>query len=117
MAVCLPVLFAIVFGAIQTCDVIHLRHVTTLAAYEGTLAASKSNGTRSSVLQRAETLLDAVGVTGGVVTLEPNVANLADLAEGQHVAVVVTAPVSGNLTGPTLFSTVSEVQSRAVTSR
>lgn len=116
-AVCLPVLVAIAFGAIQACDTVHLQHVATLAAYEGTLAAGKESATQAEVVARAQNLLTALRIRGGTVRLDPPVDDLTDLDPGTALTVTVTIPVGSNLTGPSFFAPISQVTARGAAIR
>ena len=116
-AFCLPLLVLLVFGSIQTCDTVHLQHVATLAAYEGTLAASKVDASRVDVVRRAEGLLAAMGVSGATVSISPEVAQLSELPRGARVTVTVAAPVGSNLTGPAFLTPITEVVAQGVTLR
>ncbi len=117
LAVCLPLLVLLVFGSMQACDTIYLQHVTTIASYEGTLAASKSGATRTEVIDRANAVLDEMGIKGALVGIDPNVEDLSSIQEGTLITVIVTAGVAKNLNGPTMFTPRSEVQTRGVTIR
>ena len=65
LAVCLPVLTLVVFGSIQACNLIYLKHGAVTAAYEGTLELAKRNATNASMTARAQQVLDARGIRNG----------------------------------------------------
>lgn len=116
-AACAPVLAILVFGAIQTSDTINLQHVVTLAAYEGTLAASHDDATKSDVISRAEALLAALDVEGYTVSVSSDVEILSQLDRGTQYTVTVKAQVEPNLIGPALVTPIEQVVAEAVTMR
>lgn len=116
MAVCLPLLVTMVFGSIQACNLLFLKHSVTTAVYEGTLEASKPGATRQTVSDRATNMLTAFGITGGSVSISP-AGDLADMAPGTEVTITVSVPVNGNVTGPAIVSPKANTTSSGVSLR
>lgn len=63
----LPVLFLIVFGSIQACNVIFLQQFITEIGYQGALYAGRPDATEAEVESDLQAMLSARGVTGAVV--------------------------------------------------
>ncbi len=117
LAVCLPMLAVLVFGSIQACDLIFLKHAVTAAAYEGTLELVRPDSTTAKVQTRVEQVLDLRNVTDYTVTIRPNGVNLAETAAGTPITVVVTANVSSNLMLSGFFATLPTVSIELVCPR
>ena len=98
LAVCLPVIVLLLFGSMQACDLIYLRHSITTAAYEGSLELSRHDATTASVQARIDQVLGFRGVTDGTAKLQPAGVSIAELNPGEPVTVTVNAPVGKNLT-------------------
>jgi len=98
LAVCLPVIVLLIFGSMQACDLIYLRHSITTAAYEGSLELSRHDATSASVKARIDQVLGFRGVSGGAASLQPAGLDISELSPGEAVTVSVTAPVGNNLT-------------------
>lgn len=96
LAVCLPLLALIVFGSIQACDIIYLRHSLTTAAYEGSLEISRPDATQESVSGRVSQVLLLRGVEDGVSDIQA-AAPVEQLFIGESATIVVTAPVASNM--------------------
>lgn len=96
LAVCLPLLVLIVFGSIQACDLIYLRHGVTTAAYEGSLEAARPDATRASVEARMEQVLELRGVKNGTVNIAA-AAPIENLNVGDDIRLIVRAPIGPNL--------------------
>ncbi|QDU88134.1 TadE-like protein [Pirellulimonas nuda] len=116
-AVCLPVLVTLVFGSFQACDMLFLKHAVTTAAYEGTLAAAKSNATTESVCNAARQVLTAMNVHEATVSTLPLGVDVANVPPGEMLTVVVNAPVGPNLFGPVIFVPSTQAETRGVTIR
>lgn len=116
MAVCLPVLLLLTFGSIQTCDMLFLKHAATAAAYEGTLAVSKSDATTASVTEAALRILQSLGIQHATVSISPGI-EVADMPQGTQVTVSVNVPVSANLRGPRLLPAGGSAITNGVTLR
>ena len=87
----------IVFGSIQACNMIYLKHGLVTAAYEGTLELAKRNATNSSVIARTQQVLDARGVVSSSITLLPSGVNVSTATPGDAVTIQVSAQVSPNM--------------------
>ena len=94
VAVCLPVLTLLVFGAIEASSYIFLKQSLNVAAYEAVREAVRRDATNQTAVARAEVILNARGVRGFEVNLPTGA--LADARRGQLVRVEVTAPAADN---------------------
>lgn len=97
LAVCLPVIVLLLFGSMQACDMIYLRHSITTAAYEGSLEASRPDATTASVKARVDQVLGFRGVKEGTAKLNSAGADISETPLGDPITVSVTAPVRSNL--------------------
>lgn len=97
LAVCLPLLALIVFGSIQACNLIYLRHGLVTAAYEGTLELAKPNATTNSVEARIQQVLDARGITNSNIRVTPNGLEVAEAPRGTVYRLRVRAQVAPNM--------------------
>ncbi len=94
-AVCLPVLVALVFGSIQACDVIYLKHSLTTAAYEGSLEVARPDATSASLMARIDQVLRLRGVNKASCEFKAEAA-IEDLKVGDYVTLAIRAPVGAN---------------------
>ena len=97
LAVCMPLLALLIFGSIQACDLIYLKHSLTAAAYEGSLELNKANATNADVEARITQVLDSRGVTDTSSALAPSGVQVDQVPHGTTITVTVTADVAPNL--------------------
>ncbi len=114
LAVCLPMLALIVFGSIQACSLIYLKHAVTSAAYEGTMELIRPNSSNSSVTTRVQNILDMHNIRDAQVTLLPAGVDITDLPTGTPVEIRVRADVDANLAISGWFPTVPQIEHSAV---
>lgn len=103
LAVCLPVIVVLVFGALEGANIMFCRQAMVEAAYEACKHASRPDGTSTQANTLATDILRARRINAANITLTP--ANVATVAPGQEVAVRIT--VSSNTrtyTGLGLFN-------------
>lgn len=111
-AVCLPLLSLLVFGSIQACDLIYLRHALTSAAYEGSLEMARPNSTNAFVMARIDEVLALHEVSGGESKLGPGSVDVANAKPGAEITISVSAPVNENLNLHGFFPTPDTIQVR-----
>jgi Flp pilus assembly protein TadG len=109
LAVCLPLICLLVFGSIQACNLIFLKHSITTAAYEGTLELVKAGSTNESVATRVAHVLDMRGVKKYKVNLSPGNKKVENTTAGFPFEIQVMAEVNPNLMLKGWFATTSEV--------
>ncbi|EMI22234.1 TadE family protein [Rhodopirellula maiorica SM1] len=113
LAVCMPVLFLVVFASIEACNMIAMKQIICESAYEGALIALKPDSTESQVVDRVNATLASRGVTpSGVVVAGSSGAAYSALARGDEVTVTVQAATNGNVVGPQLFGFAKTVSHR-----
>lgn len=117
LAVCLPVLTLVVFGSIQACNLIYLKHGCVTAAYEGTLELAKSNASSDSILTRAQQVLTARGIRAATVRILPAGAEIAATSPGTPFTIEVTANVRSNMSLSGFFPLPLAVTGRVVATR
>jgi Flp pilus assembly protein TadG len=99
MAICAPVLFALVFGAVEFAQVNMIRNSAENAAYEGARAGVTPGATATSARNKARTELKNLGIRGSTVTVTPS-----DLTGAQTITVQVSVPLNSNFwTSPKFF--------------
>lgn len=116
-AVCLPMLALMVFGSIQACDLIYLRHSATAAAYEGTLELSKPSATNAAVEARVNQVLEARGISDTKVDFEPKGIDIEKASLGTKISIVVTARVAPNLMLSGFFVAPDNIVGRIATAK
>jgi hypothetical protein len=87
----------VVFGSIQACNLIYLKHGVTTAAYEGTLELAKRNASNASITARAQQVLDARGIVNGRIRILPDDVEAADVLPGTPITIEVQARVGPNM--------------------
>jgi hypothetical protein len=115
--VCLPVLTLIVFGSIQACNLIYLKHGVITAAYEGTLELAKRNATSSSIEARAQQVLTARGIKSGQIRILPAGTEISSTSPGTQFSIEVTAAVKTNMSLSGFFPLPASVTGRIAATR
>jgi hypothetical protein len=115
--VCLPLLTLVVFGSIQACNLIYLKHGCITAAYEATLELAKSNATNASITSRAQQVLTARGIRSSRIRMLPASTEASNAARGTAFTIEVTADVRPNMSLSGFFPAPSTVTGRIVATR
>lgn len=102
MAVCLPLLLLISFGAIEAANAIFLKQALSQVAYEGARAGSLPETTEATIRQRCEEFLSARHIKGATVSVSPGNVS-AKTNPGTVIEVTVTAPANANSISPMWF--------------
>jgi Flp pilus assembly protein TadG len=113
LAITLPVVVAIVFGAIEAASFIQLRHVLTQAGYEG--AKLISTDTQEIAEQRTRDILDARKIQGYTLTINPPLT--PSTVAGTTMRVTIQAPANGNSFGITNYFRNRTIQVTFTTTR
>ena len=116
LAFVLPLLAAIVFGAIQACNTIHLKQALVSATYEGTRVVAKPSATIAETRNAVAAILDARGVVGYQVTITPNT-ELNPRPDGRQIRITVSAPTDRNVVGPKFFNYTNRMRVTAIAAR
>ena len=98
LAVCLPAIVLIAFGAIQATSMTFLRQACVQSAYETVKESVRRNGTQAGGNQLGQQVLATRNVTGGNISFSP--ANVDAAAKGTPITVTVTAPGDANTVYP-----------------
>jgi Flp pilus assembly protein TadG len=101
MAVVLPVLLLLIFGIIESCNLIFLKQALTVAAYEGVRASIADGTTDFDVNERADQILNDRNVKSSTLTISPT--NFTAAPYGSYIAVEVSAPYATNSIIPGWF--------------
>ena len=92
MALCLPVLFLLLFGCLEMAGANMLRHATESAAYEGARIGILPGATDAGVQQAVDHILTTIGAEGSTVEILPQVRT----PETESIQVNVSVPYSTN---------------------
>lgn len=101
LAVCLPVLVLLVFGSIEACNMIFLRQALNASAYEGVRVAIGEDAVNQQVIDRCQLTLDARGVAGTTITIDPP--DVTTVQPGDPITITVSAQCDANSVGPAWF--------------
>jgi Flp pilus assembly protein TadG len=101
LAFVIPVLLLLIFGVIESCNLIYLKQSLTVAAYEGARAAIAEGTSVTVVSERADQVLLDRKVKSPSITITPS--NFTEASYGSYIAVEVTSPYSVNSIIPGWF--------------
>lgn len=113
---CLPVLVLVVFGSIQACNLIYLKHGCLTAAYEATLELAKPNASTTSITTRAQQVLTARGLTATTISMTP-ATEAGVAARGTQFTIEVSASVRPNMALSGFFPLPATVIGRLTSTR
>ena len=114
LAVCLPVIFAVVFGSIEACNMIALKQIICESAYDGALVAVRPNSTEADIVSSINAVLAARNVTPQTVSVTgPGGISFNAISRGDPITVTVEALTDGNIVGPQPFGFASMVSGAA----
>jgi len=108
LAVCLPLLFTLIFGSIEACKYIHLKNALSAAAHQGALAANQQGATEADVTSKIQDLLDARDINANVLEVGWKGTPIEHLVAGEPYRVRLRANLNQNLKVPRLFVTDSK---------
>ncbi len=93
-AVCLPVIFLVVMGSIESASMLFLRQAMVQSAYESAKVAVKTDSDNQAAIEAAE----AVGRGRKIdnLTVEFNPADVRNVPAGEKITVTVSAPGDSN---------------------
>jgi len=91
-AIVLPVLFAIMFAAIDCARLNMIRNSAQNAAYEGARNAIVPGGTATDATSAAQRVLSGVGIRNFTITVSPSVITSAST----KITVTITVPLKDN---------------------
>jgi Flp pilus assembly protein TadG len=94
LAVCLPVLVIIAFGAIEATNAVFLKERLTAAAYEGARSATGPGHTTATATAVAQNVLTQFAISNSTITISPTIT--ISTTTGTQVTVTVAAPFSSN---------------------
>jgi Flp pilus assembly protein TadG len=112
LAVCIPVIVLLTFGAIEMSNALFLKQALRTAAYEAARVATTPGQTEADARARAKEVLDSRGIQNYTLQFSPAVT--LTLARGTEVTATASAPVSENRIGPQWFFTSETLHSAVV---
>jgi len=95
-AFCVPVVFLIMFGTLETCSGIFLKETLAVTAYEGCRVGVRRRASAEDVVTECNAVLAARNIVGATVTVDPN--DFSDIGALTPITVTVRAPTNGNST-------------------
>ena len=101
MAVSLPLLITLVFGAMEMANAVFLRQSMNMAAYEAAKVITRPGSNEALARTRCEEVLTVRKVTTYTLTFSPTVT--ATTAKGTQVTVTLSAPATNLSYGPLRF--------------
>lgn len=115
LALCMPVIFTVIFASIEACNMIALKQIIAESAYDAALVALQAGATEADVIANANTVLAARNITPHQVTIEgPGGISFSSIQHGQPVRVTVEVQTDGNIVGPQLFGATRTVSAESV---
>lgn len=112
LAVSMPLLIILVFGAIEMGNAVFLRQSLNLAAYEAAKIVTRPGTNESLARTRATEILAIRKVNTSTLTISPTVTTATP--RGTQVTVTVSAPASNLSYGPVQFMTGRTLSSTVV---
>jgi hypothetical protein len=94
LAVCLPVIILLVFGAIEASSFMFLKQSLNVAAYEGIRESVRLDSNNGNGIERARRILEARRVADFAIEFPGG--ESADSQRGDEIAIEVSAPTSSN---------------------
>lgn len=100
LVIALPLLFLVVFGSIEACNMNHIQQCATEASYHGALIGLSSGATEADMTAGMSNMLTARGITGGTFTVigADGLTAFDTLVSGDLFVVTTNIPIEGNLT-------------------
>jgi Flp pilus assembly protein TadG len=94
LAMCLPVLALLVFGAIEAASFIFLKQSLHVAAYEGIREAIRIGSTEADAINRSNAILNSRLVQDSTVRFPSG--SVTNATRGQRIIIEVSAPTRTN---------------------
>lgn len=94
LAFALPVMSVIVFGTLETCELMFLKQSLSVASYEAGRVAARPGSTTAEVETRFQQIMTSRRVNNATITVTPG--DVSSVAVGQPIRVDVRAPITGN---------------------
>jgi Flp pilus assembly protein TadG len=112
LALCLPLILMMTFGAIEAANSIYLKQTLKTAAYEAARAATGPGGTQSDGESKFEEVLASRNVKNAQITFSPTIASISQ--QGTPVTITVTAPSNSNSVGPQWYTKGAIVRAQVI---
>jgi Flp pilus assembly protein TadG len=112
LAICLPIIVLLTFGAIEMSNALFLKQALRTAAYEAARVATTEGQTEADARVRAKEVLDSRNIQDYTLQFSPAVT--VTLARGTEVTVTVSAPASENSISPQWFFSGETLRSAVV---
>lgn len=101
LALCLPVLLLLFFGALECCNMAFLNQTLSVASYEGARHAIQYNSTNQSAQEHTQVILTARNVNGATISFDPP--DVSTVPAGTWITVSVSAQCNENSGTPLKF--------------
>jgi Flp pilus assembly protein TadG len=100
-AIVLPVLIALIVGIVESCNLIYVKQLLTISAYEGARAAIVKGMTQTDIEARANQVLSDRKIKNTTILISPNPPSSASY--GSYITVRVQAAYGSNAMIPGWF--------------
>jgi hypothetical protein len=114
LAIVMPVLIMIIFGAIEASNLLYLQQAITETAYDGALRASRPGATDAAVKNELVTLLEARGITADSIEIGDSVNTIENVPSGHLFKVLIRADTASHLVSPKVFANFSKIEVHVV---
>lgn len=115
LAICLPLILTLTFGAIESANAIYLKQSLATAAYEAARAATASGGNEDDGRQKFDEVLGVRGVKNAAIAFSPPITS--SILQGTPITVTVTAPSNSNSVGPQWYTRNATIRTAVVMPR
>ena len=94
LAICLPVIVTVVFGAIEGSSLVFLRQTLVQASYEGIKVAVDPEATNRDAIAAARQVTNGRNLENVTIQFEPR--NIRNLHRGTEIRITLAAPGNAN---------------------
>lgn len=101
LAICLPVLMVLVFGALECTTMIFVKQSLHVASYEAARVAVRPSATNADAEKRSNLVIEERDLDDATVTFEPE--DISAAAVGDKIVVTVSVPAESNSLLPLKF--------------
>ncbi len=115
MAVCLPLLVAIIVSGLEAAHFLHLKQTLTLAAYESAATAGTTGRTEADAIASGSLVLASRETADATITISPAITS--STAPGTMITVTASAPAASNSAGFSTFTAGITVRSSVTVTR
>ncbi|HVJ86846.1 MAG TPA: TadE family protein [Caulifigura sp.] len=94
LAICLPLMVMLTFGAVEAANAIYLKQMLVTAAYEAARSSTALGATQADGEARYTQIISSVGIKNSTITFTPPITDATPA--GAAIKVTVSAPADSN---------------------